>query len=78
MAAAIVKGQTYGVTEQLTNTKLHNLVDLATISGIINAEISASAAIDESKLSLTGSKLVVPLVFWEGDIVSWEDEAVYS
>jgi len=29
---AIVKGQTFGVAEQITNTKLHNLVDLATFS----------------------------------------------
>lgn len=29
---SITKGTTYGVTEQITNTKLHTLVDSATIS----------------------------------------------
>lgn len=29
---SISKGQTFGVAEQVTHTKLHNLVDLATIS----------------------------------------------
>lgn len=29
---SITKGQTFGVTEQVTNTKLHNLVDQATLS----------------------------------------------
>jgi hypothetical protein len=29
--ASVTKGQTFGTTEQITNTKLHNLVDLATI-----------------------------------------------
>jgi hypothetical protein len=32
----LVKGQTFSVCEQITNTKLHNLVDLATISGVGN------------------------------------------
>jgi len=63
MAATITKGQTFGVTEQVTNTKLHTLVDSATISGIVNAEISASAAIAESKITFTGASIVVPLVF---------------
>ena len=30
MAASITKGQTFGTTEQITNTKLHTLVDSAT------------------------------------------------
>ena len=53
MSATITKGQTFGATELVTNTKLNNLVDNATISGIINAEISASAAIVGSKLDLS-------------------------
>ncbi len=32
--AIITKGQTFGQLEQITNTKLHNLVDLATITGV--------------------------------------------
>jgi hypothetical protein len=51
MAATITKGQTFSATETITNTKLHNLVDLATVSGITNAEISASAAIADTKLA---------------------------
>lgn len=34
MAVVITKGQTFGALEQITNTKLHNLVDSATIAGI--------------------------------------------
>ena len=30
MAITITKGQTFGTTEQITNTKLHTLVDSAT------------------------------------------------
>lgn len=51
MAATIVKGYTFGSTELVTSAKLHSLVDSATISGIVNAEISASAAIADSKLA---------------------------
>lgn len=32
--ATLSRGQTYGSTEQITNTKLHNLVDLGSISNI--------------------------------------------
>lgn len=34
MAVVITRGQTFGQLEQITNTKLHNLVDLATITGV--------------------------------------------
>lgn len=61
MAATITKGFTFGATEQVTNTKLHNLVDLATISGIVNAEVSASAAIVASKLDLSSIAQVVAM-----------------
>lgn len=33
MAISLSKGQIFGSTEQVTNTKLHNLVDNATVSG---------------------------------------------
>lgn len=42
MAASITKGQTFGATEQVTNTKLHNLVDLATISNISATELASN------------------------------------
>ena len=53
MSATITKGYTFGATELVTNTKLNNLVDLATISGILNVEIDASASIVGSKLDLS-------------------------
>lgn len=53
-AATLSRGQTFGASETVTNTKLHNLVDNATISGISNGDISNAAAIAYSKLALTG------------------------
>lgn len=40
MAAIFGRGITYGASEQITNTKLHNLVDLLTISNIDVTEIA--------------------------------------
>jgi len=71
--ATITKGKTFSASETVTNTKLHQLVDNATITGIatddiedsaitsakianetiVNADISASAAIVGSKLDLS-------------------------
>jgi len=49
--ATISKGKTFVSGETLTPTKLNDLVDKATISGIVNADISATAAIADSKLA---------------------------
>ena len=49
--ATITKGKTFTGGETLTPTKLNDLVDKATISGIVNADISATAAIADSKLA---------------------------
>lgn len=49
--ATITKGKTFTSNETVTPTKLNDLVDKATISGIVNSEISASAAIALSKLA---------------------------
>lgn len=49
--ATLVRGQTFGATETITNTKLHNLVDLATISGIVNADCAAGMALVDTKLA---------------------------
>lgn len=49
--ATITKGKIFTSNETVTPTKLNDLVDKATISGIVNSEISASAAIDLSKLA---------------------------
>jgi len=53
--STLSKGYTFGATESVTNTKLHNLVDLGSISDIVDADVSASAAIDSSKLDLTSA-----------------------
>ena len=45
------KGYTFGSTELVTNTKLHSLIDSATITAIVNADISATAAIVDTKLA---------------------------
>ncbi len=49
--AEITRGISFGTNDSVTNTKLHNLIDLATIANIVNADISASAAIADSKLA---------------------------
>ncbi len=49
--ATVTRGTTYGSTETITNAKLHILVDDATVTGIVNADISAGAAIAASKLT---------------------------
>lgn len=48
--ATLNRGITFSSTETITNTKLHLLVDNATISGIVDADISPGAAIQFSKL----------------------------
>lgn len=51
---SISKGHTYGSTEQVTNTKLHNLVDLAIISleyDEITAGLLSSLASNAGSLS---------------------------
>ena len=53
--AVVTKGKTFGATETVTNTKLHDLVDDATVTSIVNADISAGAAISATKLDLTAS-----------------------
>lgn len=58
--AKLTRGQSFGATETITNTKLHNLVDLGTVTDIVDADISASAAIQFSKLlasSISGALL---------------------
>lgn len=38
--ATVTKGYTFGATELVTNTKLHTLVDSATVTGIVAADIT--------------------------------------
>ena len=49
--ATITKGKTFTNGELVTPATIHQLVDAATISGIVNADISASAAIVDTKLA---------------------------
>jgi hypothetical protein len=49
--AQLTKGQTFAGADTVTAAKLNDLVDNATISNIVNADISASAAIALSKLA---------------------------
>lgn len=53
--ATLTKGHTFASGDIVTATKLNNLVDSATISGIVNADIDAAAAIAASKLALSGA-----------------------
>jgi hypothetical protein len=49
--ATLTKGKAFTTNEVVTPTKLNDLVDKATISGIVNADISTSAAIADTKLA---------------------------
>lgn len=49
--ATLTKGKTFTNGETVTPQKLHELVDLGTVSGIVNADISAGAAIADTKLA---------------------------
>jgi len=49
--ATLTKGKTFTNGETVTPQKLHELVDLGTVSGIVNADIAAGAAIADSKLA---------------------------
>ena len=48
MAATITKGRTFGTTEEVTNSKLHTLVDLATIANINQTNMAANVGIMET------------------------------
>ena len=56
--ATLTKGYTFGATESVTNAKLSALVDDATISGIVNADVAVGAAIAEAKLDISGIVLL--------------------
>lgn len=49
--ATLTKGKTFTSGETVTPTKLHELVDLGTVTNIVDADVSASAAIALSKLA---------------------------
>jgi microcystin-dependent protein len=49
--ALVTKGKTFTNGELVTPAKIHQLVDSATVSNIVNADISAGAAITDTKLA---------------------------
>jgi hypothetical protein len=51
--ATVTKGKTFASGEVVTPLKIHQLVDNATVTGIVNADIDANAAIAASKLAST-------------------------
>jgi hypothetical protein len=52
--STLTRGISLGATETVTNTKLQNLVDLGSCTGIVDADVSNAAAIGYSKLNLSG------------------------
>ena len=72
MSASITRGTSYASTEQLTNAKLHALVDDATISGITNSELDQIITADK----VSGSA-ITDLIFFDDALVSFGDEQVY-
>ena len=58
--ATLTKGRTFVSGETVTPTKLNELVDLATVTSIVDADVSASAAIAASKLSTAAQQALLP------------------
>lgn len=53
--ATITRGKTFNSGDTVYPADMHQLVDSATVTGIVNADIDAAAAIAASKLALTGA-----------------------
>ena len=68
--ASFTRGYSFGSTEQVTNSKLHNLVDNASISSIMDADISGSAAIAISKINITAAAINYDRLNLTGKIVN--------
>lgn len=49
--ADVSRGLTFAATETVTADKLHQIVDDATVSGIVDADVAAGAAIEDTKLA---------------------------
>lgn len=62
--AQVTKGKTFASGEVVTPSKLHEMVDSASVSAIVNADIDASAAIAATKLAssldLSGKTVTLP------------------
>jgi len=90
MAATITKGYTFGASELVTNTKLHTLVDDASIRDIVASEIDAldtDGALTANSDSKIPSQRAVKtyantiatssIVCYENDTVAYENNIVY-
>ena len=84
MSATLTTGYVFGSTELVTNTKLHTLVNNASITGIVNAEIASDASIADTKLAqiatadkVSGSALT-DIVFFENALVSFNNTVVHN
>lgn len=51
MAASITRGKTFTANEEVTNAKLHDLADLATVAGIDQTNMAANLGLCEKKTS---------------------------
>jgi len=56
--ATLSKGKTFGETEEVSATDLHDLVDKGSVSGIIAADISDNVITDAKMVSVSGAKLI--------------------
>lgn len=82
-AATVTKGKTFTSTEQVTNTKLHSLVDDATVTAIVSADITdgtiatadvADNAVTTAKISdntITAADLASTLTMADGDFLDF-------
>lgn len=67
--ATLTRGISYGSTEQITNSKLHQLIDNGTVTSIVDADISNSAAIAYSKLSIGAAAINYSKLNLTGSVV---------
>ena len=51
--ATVTTGYSFGATELVTSTKLNQAVNSATVTDIVNADVSATAAINITKIAVT-------------------------
>lgn len=69
---AITKGYTFGATELITNTKLHTMIDSATLSSVADSSLSKITTANK----ISGSALT-DLVFIDETLVSYNSEVMH-
>lgn len=68
--ASLTPGYSFGSSEQVTNSKLASLVSGGTVSSIVDADISSSAAITLSKINITAASINYDRLNLGGNIVN--------